>query len=256
MYPLCSSPWIMWGNSLSCSWRETLWNTNDLGYSEQGMRVKEIISQNASCMVQSHKQSFPWAVPLTAPRSAPCSSLNGHQLVRSQHVSRLPALILPVSSKTCLLTCAKGQWRSVGCQCQWILQVFLKFTRICGDFWRGPGHVCSRAIALYIRSGPVTTSTWNLATAPTLDILGHSSLLKTGKNCQEMTTNVLKKSTCLLNFWLVSVFKMHRNEIRCPQLPDTKGNHFSHRSAIGTCYSTVKEFCHSTMFFLHHGSSK
>lgn len=143
-----------------------------------------------------------------------------------------------------------------GCQCQWILQVFLKFTRICGDFWRGPGHVCSRAIALYIRSGPVTTSTWNLVTAPTLDILGHSSLLKTGKNCQEMTTNVLKKSTCLLNFWLVSVFKMHRNEIRCPQLPDTKGNHFSHRSAIGTCYSTVKEFCHSTMFFLHHGSSK
>ena len=113
VYPLCSSPWIMWGNSLSCSWRETLWNTNDLGYSEQGMRVKEIISQNASCMVQSHKQSFPWAVPLTAPRSAPCSSLNGHQVVRSQHVSRLPALILPVSSKTCLLTCAKGQWRSV-----------------------------------------------------------------------------------------------------------------------------------------------
>ena len=50
------------------------------------------------------------------------------------------------------------------------------------DLWpRGPGHVCSRAIALCIRSGPVTTSTWNLAMAPTLDILGHSSLLKRGK---------------------------------------------------------------------------
>jgi hypothetical protein len=147
---------------------------------------------------------------------------------------------------------SEGQWMSVPVDTPGISQIH----QDCQDLWRGPGHVCSRAIALYIRSGPVTTSTWNLATAPTLDILGHSSLLKTGKNCQEMTTNVLKKSTCLLNFWLVSVFKMHRNEIRCPQLPNTKGNHFSHRSAIGTCYSTVKEFCHSTMFFLHHGSSK
>ena len=138
-----------------------------------------------------------------------------------------------------------------GCQCQWILQVFLKFTRICGDFWRGPGHVCSRAIALYIRSGPVTTSTWNLATAPTLDILGHSSLLKTGKNCQEMTTNVLKKSTCLLNFWLVSVFKMHRNEIRCPQLPDTKGNHFQSQK----CNRYMLQYCQRVLPFNYVFSS-
>ena len=75
-----------------------------------------------------------------------------------------------------------------GCQiCQWIPVDTPGISQILYQDLgpRGPGHVCSRAIALYIRSGPVTTSTWNLATAPTLDILGHSSHLKWVKIAQK-----------------------------------------------------------------------